>query len=198
MPEENNNISIQENGRKKKHKRRVLIVCGITLLNVGLLALILTQLLTPAQQAPFDPLLGHTAPGFSLATVDSSTGKRELALADFTGKPIVINFWATWCEPCKEEVPLLETTWKKLQAGGKNVIFLGIDFQESGSDAARFLQQYGITYPVLLDTNGSAANKYRIASLPDTFFINRQGKVVSKVLQQLTDQTLSNSLQQIL
>jgi cytochrome c biogenesis protein CcmG/thiol:disulfide interchange protein DsbE len=198
MPEQAENISVEESGRKKKHMRRVLIFCGITLLNVGLLALLLTQLLTPAQQTPADPLLGHVAPGFSLATVDSAAGKRELALADFAGKPVVINFWATWCDPCKEEMPLLETTWKKLQAEGKDVVFLGIDFQESSSDVAPFLQQYGITYPVLLDANGFAANKYRIASLPDTFFISRQGKIVSKVLQQLTDQALTKGLQSIL
>lgn len=198
MPEQAENISVEESGRKKKRTRRVLIFCGITLLNVGLLALLLTQLLTPAQQAPSDPLLGHAAPGFSLAAVDPSAGKRELALADFAGKPVVINFWATWCEPCKEEIPLLETTWKKLHAEGKDVVFLGIDFQEASGDVAPFLQQYGITYPVLLDANGSAASKYRIASLPDTFFINRQGKVVSKVLQQLTDQALTKGLQLIL
>jgi cytochrome c biogenesis protein CcmG/thiol:disulfide interchange protein DsbE len=198
MSERAENISVEESGRKKKHTRRVLIFCGITLLNVGLLALLLTQLLTPAQQASADPLLGHTAPDFSLATVDFPTGQRKIALTDFAGRPVVINFWATWCEPCKEEMPLLETTWKKLQAEGKDVVFLGIDFQESSSDVMLFLLPYGITYPVLLDSNGSAANKYRIVSLPDTFFINRQGKIVSKVLQQLTDQALTKGLQAIL
>jgi cytochrome c biogenesis protein CcmG/thiol:disulfide interchange protein DsbE len=198
MPEQAENISVEESGRKKKRTRRVLIFCGITLLNVGLLALLLTQLLTPAQQAPSDPLLGHVAPDFSLATANFPTGQHRLALADFAGKPIVINFWATWCEPCKEEMPLLETTWRKLRAEGKDVVFLGIDFQESSSDVMLFLLPYGITYPVLLDTDGSVANKYRIASLPDTFFINRQGKVVSKVLQQLTDQALTKGLQLIL
>ncbi len=198
MPEEDKNISIQGNGRKKKYMRKFLIFCGITLLNLGLLALLMTQLLTPAQQASADPLLGHAAPDFSLATVDFPTGEHKITLADFVGRPIVINFWATWCSPCQEEMPLLETTWKKLQAEGKDVVFLGIDFQESSSDVMLFLLPYGITYPVLLDANGSAASKYRIASLPDTFFINRQGKVVGKVLQQLTDQALSQGLQQIL
>lgn len=198
MIEKDKNIFIQENKGKKKYVRRILIFCGITLVNIGLLAIILTQILTPAQQASSDPLLGHVAPAFSLATVNSASGRGKLALADFAGRPIVVNFWATWCGPCKEELPLLQTTWKKLQAQGKDVVFLGIDFQESGSDVMPFLRQYGITYPVLLDASGSAASKYRIASLPDTFFIDRQGKVVDKILQQLTDQALSKGLQEIL
>ena len=197
MSESIESAPVQDLARKKKRKQKVLLFGGISLLNAVLLVFLVTQLLTPAQHAVSDPLVGHAAPGFSLSMVVSSAGKSQLSLADLQGKPVVLNFWASWCDPCKEEVPLLENTWKRLQAQGKDVVFVGIDFQESGSAAASFARQYGITYPMALDTDGAVANKYRITSLPDTFFINRNGTVVSKALQQLTDQMLTNGLQLI-
>src|ERR1700686_3131397 len=170
MPEPTENVPAQGSVPRNKRWRRILIFCVVSLLNVGLLMFLVTQLLTPAPKSASDPLIGHPAPNFSLAMPGSPTGKSVLSLSDFKGKSVVLNFWASWCAPCKEEMPLLETTWKRMQAQGKDVIFLGIDFQESKSDAANFLQTYGITYPTVLDTTGSVASKYSIASLPDSIF----------------------------
>src|SRR5579864_2113615 len=118
-------------GSELKNKRRILIFCVVSLLNVGLLALLLMLLLTPAPNAGSDPLVGHSAPNFSLAMLRPSTSTTALSLSNFKGKAVVLNFWASWCDPCKEELPLLESTWKQLQAQGKDVVFLGIDFRES-------------------------------------------------------------------
>ena len=192
------NTPVQESTPKNKRRRRILIFCGVSLLNVALLAFLLTQLLTPATHPPSDPLIGHPAPNFSLIMLSSQTGKSDLSLADFKDSPIVLNFWASWCEPCKEEAPLLESTWKRLHAQGKNVVFLGIDFQESTHDGSGFLQQYSISYPAGLDTDGSIASKYHVTSLPQTIFINRNGTVMARVAQQLTDHALTSNLQQIL
>ncbi|SRR5216684_943137 len=125
------------------------------------------------------------------------TGKSALSLSNFKGKPVVLNFWASWCTPCKEELLLLESTWKRMQAQGKDVVFLGIDFQEKNSDAASFLQLYGITYPTVLDADGSVALKYGITSLPDNIFINRNETVISREPRELTAQVLSSNLQLI-
>ena len=84
-----------------------------------------------------------------------------------------------------------------MQAQEKDVVFLGIDYQESSSAAASFLQQNGVTYPAALDASGSVASKYGIASLPDTFFINHNGTVVSKELREITAQVLSSDLKLI-
>ncbi len=84
-----------------------------------------------------------------------------------------------------------------MQAQGKDVVFLGIDFQEKNSDAASFLQLYGITYPTVLDADGSVALKYGITSLPDNIFINRNETVISREPRELTAQVLSSNLQLI-
>jgi cytochrome c biogenesis protein CcmG, thiol:disulfide interchange protein DsbE len=198
MSELAENAPVQESVRTKKSRRRIVIFCVVSLVNVGLLALILTQLLTPATNSVSDPLVGHPAPDFSLVTLRSDTGKSALSLSNFKGKPVVLNFWASWCQPCKEELPLLENSWKQMQAQQKDIVFLGIDFQESSSDATSFLQLYGITYLALLDANGSVANKYGVTSLPQTIFINRNGTVTSREPQELTAQELSKNLQLII
>jgi cytochrome c biogenesis protein CcmG/thiol:disulfide interchange protein DsbE len=137
------------------------------------------------------------APAFALTVLSSQGGSRALALADLRGKAVVVNFWASWCDPCKEEAPLLENAWKQAQAQGKNVVFVGIDFQEAKGEALGFLQAYNITYPLVLDTSGAVAGKYSITSLPDTIFINSSGIVVSKIARQITAQVLTSNLQLI-
>jgi cytochrome c biogenesis protein CcmG/thiol:disulfide interchange protein DsbE len=199
MLEPTANIPVQGSVRKNRGKRRILIFCVVSLSNVGLLAFLLTQLLTPAPKTSVsDPLIGHPAPDFSLAMLGPSTRKNALLLSDFKGKSVVLNFWASWCAPCKDELPLLESTWKRMQAQGKDIVFLGVDFQESSSAATGFLQQNSITYPAVLDANGSVALKYGITSLPDTIFIDRNGMVISKELREITAQALSSNLQLIL
>ncbi len=197
MSELAENVPVQGVAPKPKRRHKMLILCVVSLVNVGLLALLVTQLLTPAKVAVSDPLVGHPAPGFSLAMLGSTSGKGLLSLPNFKGKPVVLNFWASWCVPCKEELPLLEQHWEQAQAQGKDVVFLGIDFQEANSDATSFVQIYHITYPIGLDTDGSVASKYGITALPQTIFINRQGTVVKRIAGELTAQSLSSALQSI-
>ncbi len=198
MPELSESAPLPGSVRNNKRRRRILIFCVLSLLNVGLLALVLTQLLTPSPNAVSDPLVGHPAPNFLLAMLRPDTGKSALSLSNFKGKPVVLNFWASWCDPCKEEAPLLESAWKQAKAQGKDVVFLGIDFQDSSSNGVSFLQQYGINYPSVQDTDASVATKYDITSLPDTIFINRNGMVVSRVAREITAQVLSSNLQLIM
>ena len=199
MSELAENVPAQEAIVKKKREKRIVIICLVSLLNVGLLVFILIQLLTPASHSVTDPLVGHPAPNFSLTILNAShPAKSQLSLADFKGKPVLLNFWASWCQPCKEELPLLENTWKQLEAQKKDVVFLGIDFQESSSDATSFLRLQGVSYLAGIDTDGSIANKYNVTSLPQTIFIDRNGTITSKVSQELTAQELSHNLQSII
>ena len=197
MSETPESMPAPESVSRRKRRRKFLLFGGICLVNVGLLILLITQLLTPATRANTDPLIGHAAPTFSLPLLSSQESSALLSLASFRGKPLVVNFWASWCDPCKEEAPLLEGSWKQMQAQGKDVIFLGIDFQETSTNALVFLRTYNITYPLVLDIHGTVSNTYYINSLPDTIFINRDGTVVSKVAQQITAQLLARNLQLI-
>ena len=172
----------------------------LSLMCLGLLALLGSQLLTPAsnQAATVNSLIGHPAPDFTLSVLSTSPGSASpttMHLASLKGKPIILNFWASWCDPCKHEAPLLEATWRVLQPQG--VLLIGIDFQEAQSDAQTFLRTYSITYPNVADRSGSTALNYGIAGLPDTFFLNRQGIIVSKVVGELTEQSLQSNLRLI-
>ena len=198
MSELAENAPVQGSVLKNKRRRRILIFCAVSVVNVGLLAFILTQLLTPAPVSRSDPLIGHAAPNFSLTMLSTHSSTSVISLSNFKGKAVVLNFWASWCSPCQDEAPLLESAWKQSHAQGKDVIFLGIDFQESSNAGTGFLEQYGITYPAVMDTDGSVASKYGVTSLPVTIFIQRNGTVVSRVAQQLTSQSLASNLQLIL
>ena len=186
--------------KKRTHYRRVLIITFVSLFNIGLLALLGSQLLTPAQNqnssgATSSPLLGHPAPDFTLAAL-SHAPVPAVHLTGFKGKPIVLNFWASWCDPCKHEAPLLEAIWQRVQ--GQGVVFLGVDYDDTQGDGLAFLQTYGITYRSVMDTDGAVAINYGVSGVPETFFINRRGVIVQKVIGELTQQTLQSNIQSLL
>jgi cytochrome c biogenesis protein CcmG, thiol:disulfide interchange protein DsbE len=188
---------------KNRRKRSIIIFVVVSLLNVGLLALLWSQLLTPTQSSPssratsVDPLVGHLAPAFTLAALNTPTRHSTLSLNALKGKAIVLNVWASWCVPCNQEAPMLETAWKQMSAQGRNVVFLGIDFQDSSSDALTFLHKYGIRYPNVLDVSGSVSIDYGVTQVPETIFINSKGIIVSAVRQELTAQALQSNLKLI-
>src|SRR5438046_2734308 len=102
MPEltdEHASATEHEGERQRKRKRNIYIFFGVSLLNLVIFALIWTQLLTPAQHSSSDLLIGRTAPGFTLAMLQPPPGKSTLSLTDYKGKALVLNFWASWCEP---------------------------------------------------------------------------------------------------
>ena len=189
--------------RKNRRKRSIIIFVVVSLLNVGLLALLWTQLLTPAQSpaagktTSSDPLVGHPAPAFTLEALNTPTRNTTLSLKNLQGKAIVLNVWASWCVPCNQEAPMLQSAWKQAQAQDKNVVFLGIDFQDASSDALTFLRKYDINYPNVLDTTGSVSIDYGVTGVPETIFINSKGTIVSAVRQELTPQVLQSNLKLI-
>ena len=186
----------QLTGRRNTRKRRVITLLVASLFSIALLALLGSQLLVPAQnQGQTDdnsPLIGHRAPDFTLAALSAHPAP-AIHLASFRGKPMMLNFWASWCDPCKHEAPLFEATWQQVQ--GQGIVFLGIDFEDRQSDALSFLQTYGITYPNVVDASGSVAINYGVTGVPETVFIDRHGVIVRKVIGELTEQTLESNLQ---
>ena len=100
-----------------------------------------------------------------------------VSLASLRGKAVVLNFWASWCIPCKEEAPLLEQAWRDHRA--KGLVVLGVDAQDFKGDARSFMKRFGITYPVVHDGKGSTLGRFGVTGFPETFFIDRTGNVVA-------------------
>lgn len=131
------------------------------------------------------PKVGARAPGFVLPRL---VGDGDLSLRSFRGKTVVLNFFASWCGPCKREAPVLEQLWKDDR--GRNLVVLGVDTNElSRGDGLRFVHAHGVTYPVVEDANGSIAQSlYGLANLPATFVLDAQGRVVGgEVLGPVSD-----------
>ena len=135
----------------------------------GLLGLLVWRL----THRPHAPAIGGPAPGFSLRRV-GATG--TLDLASLRGKPVVLNFWASWCVPCKGEAAMLEQAWRRYRKQG--VVFVGVDYHDVTSDAQKFLSHHGVTYPSVQDGSGAVADSYGVLAVPETYFIDRKGRLV--------------------
>ena len=117
------------------------------------------------------PQEGFLAPNFTLDTKNGT----QLSLSDFRGQPVLINFWASWCPPCKAEMPGMEIVYQEFQDQGFVVLAINVTHQDSLSDAARFVEEQGFTFPILLDAQAIASQAYQIRSLPTSFFIDQEG-----------------------
>lgn len=120
------------------------------------------------------PLIGKSAPAFTLR--DVTTGE-IVSLDTVKGKPMVVNFWATWCVPCYAEHPYLVAAARQY---GDQVLFLGVVYEDEEEAINRFLRQYGRSYPVVQDLDGRAAIAYGVYGVPETFFIDASGNIAAK------------------
>ncbi len=119
----------------------------------------------PSEGAP------EAAPGFMVETFDGQT----LRLSDLEGKVVVLNFWASWCPPCRWEMPSFERIWQEYRE--RDVVFVGIAMSDTFEDASEFAEASGVTYPLALDTTHDIAREYEVVSLPTTFFIDKAGHI---------------------
>ena len=120
------------------------------------------------------PLLGRPAAPFTLALFDGG----RFTLAEHAGEVVLLNFWASWCVPCREEAALLEATWRAYRDQG--VRFIGVNIQDSEEAARAFLREFGITYANGPDPGGRIAIDYGVYGIPETFFIGRDGRILAK------------------
>lgn len=163
------------------------------ILVAGLLALLL---LRPPQRS----LCEGTAPDWSLTLFDEYDGgwqRDVLTSADLKGKPVVLNFWASWCGPCEEEAATLEQAWQKYKDQG--VMFVGVDYLDQAPAAMRYLEKFGVTYPNGPDLASTIAKRYTIRGVPETFFINPAGEIVGcRKIGPLTPSELDQRIAEIL
>jgi len=111
-------------------------------------------------------------------TLETLNGNKEISLENFKGKPVVVNFWATWCGPCKQEMPFFEETWREYK--DKDIVFIGIDVMDDRENAQEFVDKLGISYTNLYDPSGKISNSYGVVALPATFFIDKNGDISVK------------------
>jgi cytochrome c biogenesis protein CcmG, thiol:disulfide interchange protein DsbE len=130
------------------------------------------------------------APAFTLQRLDKDT---ELASSSLKGKVQVLNFWASWCVPCRDEAGLLQSAAGEWRSRG--VVVLGIDHQDLSSDARAFMRHYGLTYAVVHDAGDKLYQRYGATGVPETFCVNRDGKVVVHVPGAVTRDTLDSCIQ---
>ena len=115
------------------------------------------------------------APAFTLDRLDRDG---QLSMSDLRGKAVVVNFWASWCIPCRDEAPVLQQTYERYRDQG--LVVLGVDVNDFRQDARKFMRRFGITYPTVYDGKGSTVGKWGVRAFPETFFVDRSGKLVGK------------------
>ncbi|HEX6458547.1 MAG TPA: TlpA disulfide reductase family protein [Thermoleophilaceae bacterium] len=125
-------------------------------------------------EPPESTLVNKVAPTPSLPTLD---GPGKSSLAAYRGKVVVLNYWASWCDPCRQEAPLLERWQQRIKSQGGTV--LGVDVLDVASDARAFVNKYKLTYPILRDGSGASQTAYGILAYPESFVIGRDGRIAA-------------------
>jgi peroxiredoxin len=155
----------------------------ILTITIALTFMLTTVLLIASCSSP-TPQVGKQAPDFQLP----SLGGQSVSLSDFQGKPILLNFWATWCGPCRHEMPFIQAIYEEQSVNG--LVILAIDIGESVPAVNSFLQSNNFSFPVLLDIDQDVAQDYNIRAIPTTFFIDKDG-----IIQEIKVGAFSNMIE---
>lgn len=198
-------MSQERGGRSGSIRPRLgrAVSIAVVLLFVGLMAY---GLLSKATSRRIDQSLAEgkaaLAPEFELPVLEGGTppaplarrlrsamADEALALGELRGIPFVLNFWASWCIPCREEAPILESGWRRY--GPRGVLFLGLDMQDLTGDALGFIEEFDVTYPTIRDQGDDIAKAYGATGVPETYFVSGRGRVVGHVIGVVSEEQLA-------
>jgi cytochrome c biogenesis protein CcmG, thiol:disulfide interchange protein DsbE len=153
---------------------KLWIKLGLVIVIVGGIAALLAYGFSRDSRYIYSPLVAKPAPSFTLTLFDGGT----LNSKDLVGKAVLVNFWASWCVPCRAEARALEEAWQEYK--DKNVVFAGVNIQDKEEDARAFLKEFGITYSNGPDVSGKIAIDYGVWGIPETFFLDQHGRITYK------------------
>jgi cytochrome c biogenesis protein CcmG/thiol:disulfide interchange protein DsbE len=156
---------------------------------VGLVALLVFGFLSPGGDRP---QLGEPAPDFTLRQFDGA----EVTLRDLRGQVVVLNFWASWCSPCREEAPALQAVWEEYRDRG--VVLLGVTYKDAEAASRKFVETYGLTYANGFDAQGRISRAYGVVAVPETFIIDRDGNVAWLTIGAVKADALGQQLERLL
>lgn len=171
-------------------RRRGLSLGSIVLLGAIVIAAAIVGLAL-ARQKQTQPTSGP-APDFTVTTFDGE----EIRLSDLRGQVVVVNFWASWCIPCKDEAPVLQAAWEKYR--DQNVVMLGIAYVDTPANSLDFIDEFGITYPNAPDAGTRVSDAYHITGVPETFVVDQDGNIAQFFYAQVTEESLSATLDQLI
>jgi len=152
-------------------------VSGILILGVIWIAVSQVPASATTGGAIPSPREGFLAPDFTLETLQGDM----VTLSDLRGKAVVVNLWAAWCPPCRAEMPALQAAYEADRDRGLEILAVDMTYQDTEQDALSFIQEFGLTFPIPLDRDGTVARQYLLRALPSTFFVGPDG-VISKVV----------------
>ncbi len=173
-------------------KRLVVIAVAVVLLALGIVLARAVMNSTDSRAFPSEVASGALpqAPAFDLPNLD---GSGTTSLAALRGQVVVLNFWASWCDPCKDEAPILEDFWQT-EAQPQGIAMVGIDTQDLSDDARAFAKTYGLTYPLVHDAGGAIGRAYGVGAFPETFVLDAQGRAVAWFPGAVTAKTLREAI----
>lgn len=185
-------------GQARRSRRTIAGLSVAAVVSAALMVVLFARLMAAGQAVagdPVSPIVGHHAPSFSVTTWNGTVGQ-VIKLSQFAGKPVVVNFFGSWCAECAEEQPVMNAAWQKYKSQG--VQFIGIAFWDKQQPATAYLEQQGVTYPCGPDPSGTAVVDYAVTGAPETAFISRSGIVVSKFIGPIDQNSLDHSVATVL
>jgi len=147
---------------------------------------------SPAPRFRLPLLSGGPLSKLPSAQVRAALREPEVTMASLAGHPVVLNFWASWCHPCREEAPILAAGWRRDRPLG--VIYLGLNTQDQEDDAKAFLAEFGVEYPTLREAGSAVARSYGGVGIPETYFVDGRGRIVAHVIGALKPGTLEEGV----